>query len=60
MAYVLKQSYPKALGCISLPAGTIIYPITVENQSDFIGFDRRNLFWTIDFVQANPQIFKAI
>jgi hypothetical protein len=60
MSYELIQSYPKTQGCPSLPVGTIIYPITVENQSHFIGFDSRNLFWTVDFVQANPKIFKAI
>jgi hypothetical protein len=60
MKYELLQSYPKTKGCPALPVGTLIHPITVENQSHFIGYDRRNLFWTVDFVQANPKIFKAI
>jgi hypothetical protein len=60
MKYELLQPYPKTKGSPSLPIGTVIQPVTVENQSNFIGYDRRNLFWTTDFVQANPKIFKAI
>ncbi len=60
MKYELLRPYPNVEGAKSLPVGAVIKSISLESQGDYIGHDKRNLFWTVDFVQARPQIFKPI
>lgn len=59
MEYELSTQYPKAKGAPSLKKRTRIKPITVGGM-DFIGHDRTNLFWTSDFIQSHPEIFKPV
>lgn len=58
--YRVLKDYTTRTGELILAKGTILNPLNVTNGNafDLYGVDKRNKFWTNDFLDSKPELFK--
>lgn len=56
--YLVLQNIIMANGKMLLKQGDMLTPITQHRGYDAFGKDARNLFWTDDFLDKHPRLFR--
>lgn len=56
--YLVLQNIIMANGKMLLKKGDMLTPIPQHRGYDAFGKDARNLFWTDDFLDKNPRLFR--